>query len=156
MEAESRNIPHMGDIISVNRGLYKHYGIYVTDSSVIQFAPKNGFELNPADADIVETSLAEFLKGGELCVDRSGGGTFSPSETVRRAMSQLGTQKGKYDLVFHNCEHFARWCKSGVAESRQVHHAVAGLAIGAAVAAITIGIIDALGDTQKTEPDNKL
>jgi hypothetical protein len=70
-------------------------------------------------------------------------------------MSQIGTQKGKYDLVFHNCEHFARWCKYGVAESRQVQHAVTGLAIGASVAAITIGVINALGNTQKIEPDNK-
>jgi hypothetical protein len=151
MKAEIKNTPRMGDIISVNRGLYKHYGIYVKDSSVIQFAPKRGFEINPADADIVETTLAEFLKGGELCIDRSNDRMFSPSETVRRAMSQIGTQKGKYDLVFHNCEHFARWCKYGTAESRQVQYAVAGLAIGATVTAITIGVISALGDTQKTE-----
>jgi hypothetical protein len=149
---KNRNAPHTGDIISVNRRLYKHYGIYVTDSSVIQFAPKKGFELNPDDADIVETTLAEFLKGGELCIDRSNDRAFSPSETVRRARSQIGTQKGKYDLVFHNCEHFARWCKYGIAESRQVQYVVAGLAIGASVAAITIGVINALGDT---EPDNK-
>jgi hypothetical protein len=143
------NTPHTGDIISVNRGLYKHFGIYAADSRVIQFAPKKGFEINPADADIVETTLAEFLKGGELCVDRSSGGAFSPSETVRRARSQIGTQKGRYDLVFHNCEHFARWCKYGIAESRQVENAVAGLVIGVSAAAITIGIIDALGDNKK-------
>jgi hypothetical protein len=151
-QIERSSAPRRGDIISVNRGLYKHYGIYVSHSSVIQFAPKKGFELNPADADIVETTLAEFLKGGELCVERSNDKALSPSETVQRARSRIGTQKGKYNLVFHNCEHFARWCKYGTAESRQVQHAVAGLAIGASVAAITIGVINALGDK---EPDDK-
>jgi hypothetical protein len=42
--------PRYGDIISVNRGLYKHYGIYKNEQSVINFAPKNGFELNPKEA----------------------------------------------------------------------------------------------------------
>jgi hypothetical protein len=146
VKAASSNAPHRGDIISVNRGLYKHYGIYVTDSCIIQFAPKKGFEINPADADIVETTLAEFLKGGEFCVDHSDNRSFTPDKTVQRARSQIGKQKGRYDFVFHNCEHFARWCKYGIAESRQVENAVIGLVIGASVAAITIGIIDVLGE----------
>ena len=45
---------------------------------------------------------------------------FSPKETVRRARSCLGKYKGTYDLINHNCEHFAYWCRYGVSESSQV------------------------------------
>lgn len=43
---------------------------------------------------------------------------YSPEETLRRAKSKLG-KKG-YNLFFHNCEHFALWCKTGICESRQI------------------------------------
>ena len=43
---------------------------------------------------------------------------YSPEETVRRAESKLGKQG--YNLLWHNCEHFALWCKTGICESRQI------------------------------------
>jgi hypothetical protein len=94
--------------------------------------------------------LAEFLKGGELCVEcENTGSVFSPDETVRRAEAQLGKHKGDYNLVFFNCEHFARWCKYGELESHQVRNAAAGLTIGTAIAtALVIGV---LSDREKTE-----
>lgn len=42
----------------------------------------------------------------------------TPHETVKRAKSRLGEQK--YSLVTNNCEHFAFWCKTGEAQSKQV------------------------------------
>ena len=29
---------NFGDVISVNRGLYRHYGIYISDNTVIHYA----------------------------------------------------------------------------------------------------------------------
>jgi hypothetical protein len=66
--------------------------------------------------------MAGFLKGGELVVDTRDKSGFSREEIVRRARSQIGS-KG-YNLVFYNCEHFARWCKTGKSESKQVEAAV--------------------------------
>ncbi len=43
---------------------------------------------------------------------------YSGNESVDRAYSRLG-EKG-YDIIFKNCEHFAMWCKTGVAYSSQV------------------------------------
>ena len=43
---------------------------------------------------------------------------FSPQETIERARSKLGEQG--YDLLLNNCEHFAFWCKTGVAKSSQI------------------------------------
>lgn len=49
---------------------------------------------------------------------------YSPEETVKRAKSVIGANehsfRSKYNLVFNNCEHFAIWCKTGIATSYQV------------------------------------
>lgn len=44
---------------------------------------------------------------------------YSPEETVKRAYSRLGEKS--YNLIGNNCEHFAIWCKTGIAESYQVN-----------------------------------
>jgi hypothetical protein len=135
--------PLPGDVVCVDRGLYKHYGIYVNDNRIINFAVKNGCEINPKEACIQETDLEGFLKGGILEVDTSPSAKYSPEQTVRRAESCIGTNKGKYNLVFHNCEHFVRWCKSGVSTSRQVRNVVKGIvATVAAAAAVASSISD--------------
>lgn len=43
---------------------------------------------------------------------------FSNEETVRRAMKAIG--KRGYSLMNNNCEHWARWCRTGDAYSEQV------------------------------------
>lgn len=72
---------------------------------------------------------------------------FSPNETVRRARSQIGRRKGEYNLATNNCEHFARECKSGKSESKQVQKVVAGVAVAASVIVATTVAI-ALGKKQ--------
>ncbi len=44
---------------------------------------------------------------------------YSAEETVARARSRIG--ETKYTIPFNNCEHFAIWCKTGVAESYQIN-----------------------------------
>jgi hypothetical protein len=140
--------PQYGGIIYVNRGIYKHYGIYKNDHNVIHFSPVSGFELDAKEAAIRETTLAEFLKGGILCVERNNSGAaYSPAETVLRAEAQRGKHKGDYNLVFYNCEHFARWCKYGEPESHQVQKAV--IAAAAVVVAGTTLVINAIEDKKK-------
>ena len=43
--------------------------------------------------------------------------TFPVDEVVERAYSRLG--EAKYNPFTNNCEHFARWCKTGRAKSKQ-------------------------------------
>ena len=111
-----------GDILYVNRGFYKHYGVYAGDGKVIHFAPLAGKEINAENAVVHETSLGNFLKGGVLQIDNKSKANFSRQEIVERARSQIGAKS--YNLVFSNCEHFARWCKTGVFESEQVYAAI--------------------------------
>jgi len=44
---------------------------------------------------------------------------FSNEETLQRAFSQLG--KRGYSLIGNNCEHWARWCRTGEHYSEQVY-----------------------------------
>ena len=141
-----------GDIIYVNRGLYKHYGIYNNDSCVIHFSPDQGKEINPATAYIRETSLEEFLKDGSVQIDRTVKPVFPPDEIARRALCLVGTHLKKYRLFSFNCEHFACWCATGEFESKQVEKGVAiagGIAGGLAAAAIVTLFVKSLMDKEK-------
>lgn len=125
---------HPGDVIYAQDVLYRHYGIYEGDGKVIDFSASKGHE---TDACIREKSFSAFAKGRECGVDDSVEQKFSPTETVRRARSQLGKKKGEYNLATNNCEHFARECKSGKSESKQVQKVVTGVAVAASVVVAT-------------------
>ena len=50
---------------------------------------------------------------------------YSPEETVQRAREHTKPGKNRgYDLLVHNCEHFAIWCKTGIAESEQIQELI--------------------------------
>jgi hypothetical protein len=116
-----------GDVLYADRIAYRHYGIYAGDNKVIHFASLNGDF--GAQAAVRETSLARFAKGDSIAVcdfSCESSRVYSPDETVRRARSHIG--QGGYNLVFNNCEHFARWCKTGKRHSDQVEDAVQEIA----------------------------
>ena len=116
--------PEYGDQIRVNRGLYFHHGIYVSDNEVIQYASPKGSEISPATALIIKTSLNQFLNGGEVEVRVYSSEELkkvrSKEEIVKFAESKLGTGLGEYNLISNNCEHFSNYCAFGVKESNQV------------------------------------
>jgi hypothetical protein len=142
--------PKKGDVICVNRGLYRHYGIYNNDKSVIHFSPDQGKEISPENAYIRETSLSEFVKGGSLEIDYSVKPAFSPNKTVRRARGLVGTNLKKYNLLSFNCEHFAFWCATGKLKSKQVEKGMA-IAVGVTLAATAAILLKILLDKDKPE-----
>jgi len=117
-----------GDHIRVRRPLYRHHGIDMGDGSVIHATGEPG--RMKLDAEVRRTPLADFLRGGvDLEVVTATG--FTADEVASRAESALGDRS--YSLLFNNCEHFARWCQTGAASSRQVDsYAIAGTAVGVA------------------------
>jgi len=125
-----KNIINPGDILSINRGLYKHYGIYIGNSKVVHYAASDGdFGI---DASVHKTSLKEFENGCKAQVVQLPSieksiKLFSPEETVCRALSRIGEKK--YNLLFNNCEHFAFWCKTGITKSRQVENVLSALVL---------------------------
>ncbi len=111
--------PAFGDMIRVKVSFYHHYGIYVDDSTVIQFGLPDNVE-QPADSVRVLTSdMPAFLRGGELEVatltvaERRQ--RRSPEDTVATAKARLG--EGGYHILHNNCEHFAHACMFGDARS---------------------------------------
>ena len=117
--------PSPGDIVFTDRGLYKHYGIYVGHDSVIHFAGPKGHEIEASQADIIETSIEDFLRGDLLEIqDDDGREPLPKREIIRRAKSKLYSCKGDYSLLFNNCEHFANWCRYDKSISKQVDTAI--------------------------------
>lgn len=118
VESWLRTQPVLGDHIRVKRcsGLYYHHGIYIGNNKVIHFAPPEGCEIiNWSEAEVIETSLSEFLKAGEVEVrqytDAELMELYSPRKIVQNAQHCLGYKN--YNLIFNNCEHFANSCTTG-------------------------------------------
>ncbi len=111
-----------GDHVCVRRGglIYSHHGIYVGRGQVIHYTDAEGF-VRKNDSKIVQTSLDEFLRGGELR-RRAHRNSYSPEKVVRRAKQSL--LESRYSLLWNNCEHFATYCVTGKRRSRQVRRVV--------------------------------
>ncbi|HEY9601827.1 MAG TPA: lecithin retinol acyltransferase family protein [Allocoleopsis sp.] len=105
-----------GDHIYVycdTRGIvYTHHGIDCGDGTVIHFSRERG----KVSRDTM--SYFESLSSTKLVHERKYIQCYSPSVVVCRAMDRL--DKGRYNLIFNNCEHFATWCKTGQHKSQQV------------------------------------
>jgi len=115
-----------GDHLRVARRLYWHHGIDMGDGTVIHASGEPG--RRKLNAEVRRTSIDDFLRGGLKEVVNAA--VREPAERItERAVGALGGRD--YNLVFNNCEHFARWCESGEASSRQVDTlALAGAAAG--------------------------
>ncbi len=137
---------HGDHIYVMRRGGYTHHGIDCDDGTVIHFSGEPGSAKH--GAFIVRSTLHDFLQGGDLKV-REYGRRDDAETTVDRAESKLG--ETGYHLVKNNCEHFATWCCTGLAASRQVR-GVGSLTAQGAVAATTAtaagGVIAAAGAVQ--------
>ncbi len=147
MRTIAKRKPRYGDVIGVDRGLYQHYGVYISPESVIEYGSASGDF--GGEIRVQEVSLKKFLGDDSeffICVfpdieqsdpdasphdwvdllrliRRTFKGEryhlYTPEETVQRARSKLG--ETQYNLLLRNCEHFAIWCKTGVSESSQVN-----------------------------------
>ena len=115
--------PAFGDMIRVRAGNFYHYGIYASDSEIIQFGviPTRRAGVKDADIEVCVTNLEEFLDGGSAEVGECDGEEAkkkrSPEETVSYARSRLGV-KG-YNIIHNNCEHFANDCLLGEKKCEQ-------------------------------------
>lgn len=117
--------PQPGDVIFVQRkwkGIptYKHYGVYIGDDGVLknQVIHFRGKEKDIAfdEADIIQTSLQDFLKEGELEIQNrnlKGWEPFPVEDIISKAKQACGQKKGTYDAIYNNCEHFANECRFG-------------------------------------------
>jgi hypothetical protein len=106
-----------GDHICAKRpGGIRHDGVYLGGGEVIHMTstPDQG----KRGAHVQIGTLDNFASGEPVTVRRYANAD-DPEVIVRRAMSRLGD--GDYNLVFNNCQHFARWCVTGEHLSEQVN-----------------------------------
>lgn len=121
----------LGDIVFCQRGnillgdTYQHYGVYAGYHKIIHYIKGD----SPFDGRIAETSIETFCDGDTLYIAEEdtllsifqdagvAASFYGPRKTVQRAKSMIG--KGGYNLLTHNCEHFAVWCKTGLEVSTQ-------------------------------------
>lgn len=115
--------PSKGNHIKVDRGLYTHHGVYISNDEIIHFTGREEDSvLDWSKPEVIKTDLSYFLKDGELEVkeytDDELQDLYPVDHIVAYARACLG-DKG-YNLVFNNCEHFANVCTLGRFRSRQV------------------------------------
>jgi hypothetical protein len=116
----------LGDHLKVRRHLYSHHGIDMGDGTVVHASGEPG--RMKLDAEVRRTPLADFLRGGEVEVANASR-RLSAEQITERALAALGGRD--YSLLFNNCEHFALWCETGRASSRQIDgYALLGTALG--------------------------
>lgn len=106
-----------GDMIRIPVGSFFHYGIYVSDSEVIEFGPAP--DGRPRDESSIRVGVTDIgtFSGGKIvevgvCDRREARARRSPKETVDAARAGIGS--GGYSLLHNNCEHFAYLCAFGV------------------------------------------
>jgi Lecithin retinol acyltransferase len=101
---------------------YSHFGIDMGDGTVIELASDH--QGNPDVAPDMETmlvrrtSLGDFARKSQIHTIEVQD-PLDTHEVLLRAESKLG--ESVYCLVSGNCEHFARWCKTGHWQSEQVN-----------------------------------
>ena len=110
--------PVFGDMIRVKAGQIYHFGIYASDSEVIQFglAPIARPNVPDRDVEVCVSDIAEFSCGnefevGECDTDIERGLRRSPELTVESARACIGEKN--YSIIHNNCEHFAYKCATG-------------------------------------------
>ncbi len=93
-----------------HHGLFKHHGIDLGDGTVAHYLEGK---------EILRSSIQDFC-ANQFCTKISYQNASPKYLTLKRAISRIGEQK--YNLLFNNCEHFARWCKTGKHRSIQVEN----------------------------------
>jgi hypothetical protein len=134
-----------GDHLRADRGGYSHHGIGLGNGYVVHYAADR---LHKRTATIRVSPFEEFRRGGRVRVVTYAR-CYHPDVVVARAFSRRGERR--YHLAENNCEHFARWCKTGQNSSEQVRVVAAnvgGSVAGALSIARSIASVSASGSVE--------
>ena len=142
----------VGDLVEFDKIVYKHWAVYVGDNKIVHYK-KVGKVVEILHEDIdsyinncfVLCRHAKKKKMGIINRIVHESLIFSGNQVAERALSKVGMTG--YNLLFKNCEHFAKWCKYNVPMSEQVENGVeVGLVgIGAGIGGVIGGGIGLVG-----------
>ncbi len=121
-----------GDLLEIDRIAYQHWAVYVGDGEVIHYSTHTEESTNKAEVrrdDVtaacqwgsVGPSMTRINNGNDSVMKPS-----SSAEILKRATDSLN--KGGYNAIASNCEHFANWCRYHVETSDQVANMQAQIA----------------------------
>ena len=141
----------VGDLVEFDRIVYKHWAVYVGDNKIVHYnkVGKVGEivceDIDSYISDFVLFRRAKKKKMGIMNRIVHESPHFSGKQVAERALSKLGMTS--YNLLFKNCEHFAKWCKYNVPMSEQIENGVEfGLvSIGAGIGGGIGGVIGLVG-----------
>lgn len=108
-------VPGLGDI--------DHYGIFTgqdwpTGPAVVHWAPvRSGMVHTRFQVQVTPLSLFVRDSGMESVFVVKPSESFDPKTVLFRALVVVDFQG--YNVFFNNCEHFARWAKTGILYSKQ-------------------------------------
>ncbi|KAK6964232.1 HRAS-like suppressor 2 [Biomphalaria glabrata] len=108
-----------GDLIKINRNFFWHWGVYNGSGCIIHVNNVN-MEDGMCNAEVVCEPFNDVV--GDCYYEKgnkkdSKWTPLDPEEIVKRAYESC--KPFKYNVLFNNCEHFARWCRYDVDYSNQ-------------------------------------
>lgn len=108
----------IGDHIFVKCfGVYTHHGIYIGDEKVIHYSKNNGsiyigiVPFNTFNDKKITFDTHYYARKVYKLSKIGSPAKYSGNEVVERAKKRM--YESSYNLLFNNCENFARWCRSG-------------------------------------------
>lgn len=146
-----------GDMVEFDRCCYTHWGVYVGDGVVVHLTAVDASTSNVStDFCVQEDNYRDVAGTSKLKINNSKDTRYmaSPGRVIKeRALSMVGSTY--YNIVLHNCEHFASWCRYGKAVSDQVYDAVTMVG-GCCVAGVVTNMVltDRAYMSKKTAPQN--
>ncbi|KAK1941489.1 hypothetical protein P3T76_007355 [Phytophthora citrophthora] len=110
--------------------IYQHHGIVWKSGESVEdvqichvWTPLEGFRQAQADSSFRVSTLEQFLYHRSLndvrLVEYEGHTMSRPDVVLTRCRLLLGRGRGDYHPIIQNCEHAARWCKTGSQWSTQ-------------------------------------
>ena len=129
----------VGDHIKVLRKvakipIYWHHGIEIRGNNVVHYG--DAHVLSKKKGLVIKSTMEEFLRGGKKVVENSPN-RDSVFMILARVYTRL-KEKTEYNIVFNNCESFAKWAETGEASSDQVLKAAK---IGVGLVGIAAGVL---------------
>ncbi len=114
-----KRAPVAADMLRVRADSLYHYGIFVSESEVIQFGKNPRLLREDSDSEnfVCSTTLEEFLCGEDFEVAYTDLKCRTKEQILSAARAGLG--ESGYDILYNNCEHFANFCYTGERISMQ-------------------------------------
>ncbi|KAJ7397215.1 Phospholipid-metabolizing enzyme A-C1 [Pitangus sulphuratus] len=148
--ASGKRDPKPGDLIEINRGIYRHWALYLGDGYVLNVTPVDEgapsllvstMSIFTRKAKVKKQLLKEVVENNDWKVNNKYDQFHTPlpvKEIIQHAELYIDMEV-PYDVLSKNCEHFVTMLRYGEGVSDQAKIAIGSmLAVGAVAVASTV------------------